>query len=337
MARPLDEFDLIGRYFAPLSAGEPGALGLRDDAAMLRPDPGTDFILSADAIVAGVHFPETTPPGEIARRALRVNLSDIAAKGARPRGYTLALQLPETVDDAWLAPFADGLAADQDLFGISLLGGDTTRTPGPLTITVNIVGQVTENKMIKRSGSAVGDDVFVTGYIGDAMLGLACVSGRLAARDPSDTAALEARFFRPDPRVNVGSALVGVASASADVSDGLVADLGHICTASGIAAVIAQDDVPLSDAARRLVTDDQPLGVRLLTGGDDYEIVFTAPESVRETVASIAAETGVPIARIGHMIARPSDGPLVTVRDAAGGIVEVGHGGYRHFGEGDAG
>ncbi|MEK9899921.1 MAG: thiamine-phosphate kinase [Rhodospirillaceae bacterium] len=335
MAHRVDEFTLIQRHFAPLSVGAPGSLALRDDAAWLRAEAGNDLVVSADAIVGDVHFPANTSAGDIARRALRVNLSDIAAKGARACAYTLALQLPDFVDDAWLSAFAAGLAEDQDRFGIFLLGGDTTRTPGPLALTVNIFGQVSDNEMIVRSGASEGDDVYVTGSIGDATLGLALVRSELRAVDPSDTAFLEARFLRPNPRVDAGPALVGIASAAADVSDGLVADLGHICAASGVAADIDRDRVPHSDAAHRLVTDDQPLRARLLTGGDDYEIVFTAPEVARDSISAIAANTGVPMTRIGRVTPQTADGPAVTVRDAAGGAIEVGHGGYRHFEEGD--
>tara|TARA_R110002110_G_scaffold414147_2_gene643324 strand:+ start:45156 stop:46169 length:1014 start_codon:yes stop_codon:yes gene_type:complete len=334
MARGIDEFDLIRRYFAPLSDGEAGALGLRDDAAWLRPDPGTELVVSADAIVAGVHFPVSTAPADVARRALRVNLSDIAAKGARARCYTVALQLPDTIDEDWVAAFASGLAEDQATYGVSLLGGDTTRTSGPLSLSINIIGQVSENNMIKRSSASVGDDVYITGTIGDAMLGLAAIMGTMSVERADDRAFLEGRFQRPEPRVTLGPALVGTAAASADISDGLVADLGHICSASNVSAEIDLSSVPLSDAARRLVTDNQPLCTNLLTGGDDYEIVFTAPVSLRETIVSLAPTTGVSITRIGRMIPVTDGKPEVIVRDETGNKVEVGIGGYRHFGEG---
>ncbi len=337
MARGIDEFDLIRRYLVPLSDGEPGALGLRDDAAWLRPDPGMELVVSADAIVEDVHFPASTTPADVARRALRVNLSDIAAKGARPRCYTLALQLPDRVDENWISAFASGLAGDHETYGLSLLGGDTSRTSGPLSLSVNIFGQLPENKMIKRSSAQVEDDVYVSGTIGDAYLGLGLILGDFGVDSAADRTFLEGRFLRPDPRVLLGPALVGTATASADVSDGLVADLGHICTASDVAVEIRQHEVPVSDAARRLVTDNQPLRTNLMTGGDDYEIVFTAPVSKREAIASIASQTGVSITRIGCTTSAIAGAPAVTVRDEAGDVVEVGSGGYRHFGEGDAG
>ncbi len=337
MARGIDEFDLIRRYFAPLSDGEPGALGLRDDAAWLRTGRGKDLVVSADAIVAGVHFPSMTLPADVAHRALRVNLSDIAAKGAQARCYTLTLQLPGMVDEAWLAAFAGGLAEDNETYGVSLLGGDTTRTDGPLSLSINMFGEVSVNKMINRSSASVEDDVYVSGTIGDAYLGLGAITGDIDVDDASDRAVLEGRFLRPEPRVSLGPALVGTASAAADVSDGLVADLGHICAASDVSAEIHQHLVPVSRAARGLVTDNQPLRSRLISGGDDYEIVFTAPVSARDTIVSIASQTGVSITRIGNMVPVNDGTPAVTVRDETGDRVEVGIGGYRHFGEGDAG
>lgn len=331
MAQAIDEFDLIARHFAPLARNMPGAMGLLDDAAVLRPADGCELVISADAIVAGVHFPETELPDEIARRALRVNLSDIAAKGAVPIGYTLTLQLPPGVDDDWLSGFAFGLAADQEMFGLGLLGGDTTRTPGPLTLSINIFAQTTVNKTIKRSGARDSDGVFVTGTIGDACLGLALETGSLAVEEAEDRDFLVDRFRRPQPRVSLGPKLVGIASAAADVSDGLVADLGHICRASKLNAEINMEDVPLSHAARRAVTDRQSLHLNLLSGGDDYEIVFTAPLTALDQLKQVARETGVAITRIGRMAIRDSAAPPVIVLDASGAQLEVRDGGYRHF------
>lgn len=336
MAQGLDEFDLIARYFEPLARDTPGAFGLQDDAAVLRPDAGCELVVSADALVSGVHFSgarfsEPTAPADIARRALRTNLSDIAAMGAAPLGYTLTLQLPDGTDPSWLAAFADGLASDQETFGIGLLGGDTTYTPGPLTLTINIFGQVSENKSIRRSGAQVSDDIYVSGTIGDSALGLAIESGDLEGLDDADREELVARYRYPRPRLELGMGLVGHAHAAADVSDGLVADLGHICRASGLAAEIVLADVPVSAAARHAVTDNQPLHLSLLTGGEDFELVFTAPESARASVLDVARNSGVPITRIGRMTAYRDEGPWVAVLDDAGNRLEVGDGGYRHF------
>ncbi len=331
MAAAIDEFDLIARYFAPLSESLPGALGLTDDVGILHVPEGRELVVSADTIVAGVHFPEDMGAADIARRALRVNLSDIAAKGATPWAYTMALQLTDAVDTAWLQDFTNALADDQKAFGPALLGGDTTRTPGPLAISINIFGQTIENKSIKRSGASVGDDVYVTGTVGDSMLGLAALQGRMSFENGAVRDELVARFTHPQPRVSVGPALVPFASAAADVSDGLTADLGHICSASKVAARIELPEVPLSPAAMASVTDNQPLRLSLLSGGDDYEIVFTAPESVRAAIADVSVETGVAITRIGRTVARESQKRPVVVCDDAGRELDTGDGGFRHF------
>lgn len=333
MAKAIDEFDLIARHFAPLARDMPGALGLLDDAAVLRPAEGCELVVSADAIVAGVHFPQSSSPSEIAQRALRVNLSDIAAKGAVPLGYTLTIQLPDDVSETWLTDFAAGLSSDQQKFKLGLLGGDTTRTPGPLTISINIFGQVVVNKIIKRSEAQSGDDVYVTGTIGDAFLGLALEEGRISINSDADRAVVMDRFRLPQPRVALGAKLVGLATAAADVSDGLIADLGHICRASDLNAQIQLDDVPLSAAARRTVTDNQPLHLSLLSGGDDYEIVFTAPKTARADLNRVADVVGVPMTRIGLMAVRETGARTVAVLDGAGGQLEAGDGGYRHFKE----
>ncbi|MDE0780255.1 MAG: thiamine-phosphate kinase [Alphaproteobacteria bacterium] len=332
MAQPVDEFDLIARFFEPLARDMPGAFGLRDDAAVLRPDAGYELVVSADAIVAGIHFLDTSRPDEIARRGLRVNLSDIAGKGAVPLAYTLTLQLPSETDEEWLSSFSGGLAQDQREFGIGLLGGDTTLTPGPLSLSINIFGQAFENKLIKRSSSRENDDVYVTGTIGDAFLGLAIEKGEIDLSSSHDRAELVDRYRIPQPRVFVGPKLVGHANASADVSDGLVADLGHICEASGLRADLSLSSIPLSSAARSTVTDNQPLHLSLLAGGDDYEIVFTAPKTAHDALVAISRESGVLITRIGRMVEHKIGAPRVIVRDIAGDQLALINGGYKHFG-----
>lgn len=331
MPSDFDEFEIIERYFAPLSRGEPGAFGLTDDAAELAIAPGKRAVITMDAIVAGVHFPLSEDPKTIASRLVRVNLSDLAAKGARPRGYTLALALPDTTTPDWIAAFAQGLAEDQDEFGITLLGGDTTRSRRELMLSLTMIGEVSDNSMILRSGASVGDDIYVSGTIGDAMLGLALMEDRIAAPDDAMRTELIGRFRRPKPRVAVGLGLVGLASAAADVSDGLVADLNHICRASGVSAEIELEFVPLSSAARGLVTDNQPLHLNLLSGGDDYELVFTAPGNVSEQLQALAAQCGVGLTRIGRVIAPDAETSAVIVRDESGKQLEAGDGGYKHF------
>ena len=331
MASNFDEFELIERYFAPLAAGEPGAFGLTDDAAELAITPGKHAVVTTDAIISGIHFPVSEDSRTIASRLVRVNLSDLAAKGARPRAYTMVLALPDTTTLEWVAAFAQGLADEQQRFGITLIGGDTTRSGGDLMLSLTMIGEVSDNAMILRSGATVGDDVYVSGTIGDAALGRALMEQRINASDDASRTYLIRRFRTPDPRVEVGLRLAGLASAAADISDGLLADLNHICRASRLSAEVELDRVPLSAAAHRLVTDNQPLRISLLTGGDDYELVFTAPTNVSERLQELAAQCDVGLTRIGRMIDGGAQSKAVTVLDTNGRRIEVGDGGYRHF------
>jgi thiamine-monophosphate kinase len=320
LADTLTEFGLIARHFRPLATYE-GALALTDDACVLQEDAARDTIVTADALTAGIHFLEGDPPNLIASKALRVNLSDLAAKGAVPAGYLLTLALPRSVDDAWLACFARGLAEDQAAFGISLLGGDTTATPGPLTIAITALGHVPRGTMIRRSGAKVGDHVFVSGTIGDAGAGLALLQGRAGALpDGGTAAALIGRYRQPTPRLGLGVALRGVASASLDVSDGLLADLGHIAEVSGVRIVVEAAAVPRSDALRRLDPDGV---VHAVTAGDDYEIAFTAASVA--AVETVAAQ--VSVARIGRVEA----GQGVVLVDGEGHEIPVARAGFTHF------
>ena len=229
---PLSEFALIAKHFAPL-ARDPAALLLSDDACVLRPEPGREMIVTCDALVAGVHFLATDPPDLIAAKALAVNLSDLAAKGAEPRGYLMALALPHTTEDAWLARFARGLSEAQDRYSTSLLGGDTTATPGPLTIAITALGTAPVGSMIRRRGARAGDGIYVSGTIGDAGAGLRILQGT-----GEGDAYLVGRYRNPTPRLSLGLALRGVATASLDVSDGLIADLGHISDVSSVRLVV---------------------------------------------------------------------------------------------------
>jgi thiamine-monophosphate kinase len=294
------EFELIARYFAPLAAGFPGAFGLLDDAAVIAPLPGHELVAKTDAIVGGVHFLPGDPPDLIARKALRVNLSDLAAKGAVPRAYMLDIMLPRTVTEEWIAAFARGLAQDQDVYGMHLIGGDTDSTPGPVTIAVVAFGDVPTGRMLRRGGACNGDTVFVTGTIGDAALGLEVLRGESARPDTEAEKFLVDRYRLPRPRVTLGPRLVGLASAAIDVSDGLLADLRHICEVSELTAVIGAPRVPLSAAARAALAADSGRIRTVLTGGDDYEILFTAPPVALNELTELSRTLDVPIAAIGR-------------------------------------
>jgi len=322
----LGEFDLIDRYFKPLASSLPGAFGLTDDAATACPDEGNEFVVTTDTIVEGVHFLGSEKPEAIAAKLLRVNLSDLAAKGSIPTAYSLNLALSPRIDDAWLQAFSAGLAAEQETFGIGLLGGDTVSTPGPLVLTVTALGQVRKNTALHRFGAVAGDRLFVTGTIGDGALGLLAATYKLGDLDQTEIDYLRGRYEQPDPRVTVGPNLLGMATAALDVSDGLIADCGHLALASGLAAEIDTITVPLSDAAASAIALNTDLLETALTGGDDYEILFSAPETMREKIADLAAETGVPITEIGCL----SQGAGVTARDADGHPVLFTKSGYRH-------
>lgn len=295
---------LIARFFRPL-ATDAGAFALTDDAAILAPPAGCDIVLKADAIIGGVHFLDDDPPDLVARKALRVNLSDLAAKGARPLGFLLSLALPEAIGEDWLAAFARGLKEDTEHYACPLFGGDTDRTPGPIMISIAAFGAVPHGTMIKRSGAQPGDRVVVTGTIGDAVLGLRLRRDPDAAQrlglDPAMRDHLIGRYRLPQPRNAVAEIMRRHASASMDVSDGLAGDLAKLCRVSGVDAVIDAVQVPVSDAARAALARDPALLERLLSGGDDYEIVASvAADHVAPLIAEAAA-AGVPVTEIGQV------------------------------------
>src|SRR6266704_2850361 len=300
------EDSLIARYFRPL-ATDPGAFGLMDDAAILRAS-GDDIVVTTDTIVEGGHFLPDDPPDSIARKALRVNLSDLAAKGATPSGFVLTLAL-RAADDAWLTPFARGLGEDAAQFGCPLLGGDTVSTPGPLMVSVTAFGRVPPGRMIHRSGAKAGERVMVTGTIGDAALGLAILHGGKVHAAASDKAAREAligRYRIPQPRVAMAEIVRGYASAAMDVSDGLAGDLTKLCGVSGVSAVIDLDSIPLSDAARDLLSRGVVGIETLIAGGDDYEILCTVAEDRVEAFTQAAQRAGVALSSIGMVVAETS-------------------------------
>ncbi|WP_243735644.1 thiamine-phosphate kinase [Dongia mobilis] len=327
------EFDLIARYFAPLSAGMPGALGLTDDACTYAPPPGYDLVLTVDAMVAGIHFLPDDPAASVARKLLRVNLSDLAAKGAMPVGYLMTTAFTAETDADWVAGFAAGLAADQREYGIGLMGGDTIATPGPLSLTLTALGIVPTGRALRRNGARPGDVVLVSGTIGDGALGLKVLRHEFLDLPPAERRFLEDRYHLPQPRLRLGQALLAsnLVHAMMDVSDGLVGDLGHIAEASGVGAILEAAAVPLSAAAAGLLADAPDLLPLILTGGDDYELLLTAaPDAVNDLLA-LGAEIGTPLSVVGCIPGHAAGERPVRVIDRDGVELNLATGGYRHF------
>jgi thiamine-monophosphate kinase len=321
----LGEFERIRRFFAPLAG--PGGLGLVDDAGLIDCAAGRRLVITADAIVAGVHYLPDDPPDLVARKLLRVNLSDLAAMGARPLHYVLTTALPAELGPEWLARFADGLAEDQARFGIDLLGGDSVGTHGSAVLSLTAIGEVAAGQEIRRSGARLGDLVWVSGTIGDAGLGLDLLRGSHPDLPPQDRDYLVRRFQVPDPRTELGPRLIGVARAMIDVSDGLLADLGHICETSQAGAVIEVGQLPLSSAARRIVERDPNLLPRLAAAGDDYELLFAAPAGATAAITALSSLLDLPVTRIGRI----EEGTGARLVDDGGRPIPLQATGYRHF------
>ncbi len=302
--RAAGEDSLIARYFKPI-ATDPGAFGLVDDAAILKA-LGEDIVVTTDAIVEGVHYLASDPPDTIARKALRTNLSDLAAKGAAPAGFVLTLAL-RTANESWLDPFARALGEDAKSFACPLLGGDTVLTPGPVMISITAFGRVPEGKMVRRSGAKPGDRIMVTGTVGDAVLGLDILkNGAIAkalAGDPRGSEMLIARYHVPQPRNALASALRDHASAAMDVSDGLAGDLAKLCVASRVSAVVDTPSIPTSATAASLLSRGAVAIEALISGGDDYEILCTVPEAVADAFTDAARKAGVAVTVIGTVMA----------------------------------
>lgn len=327
----MGEFDLIARYFTrPVRPGGGVALGVGDDCALLAPAPGMQLAVSCDMLVEGRHFFADVDPAHLGHKALAVNLSDLAACGARPLAFTLALALPR-VDEPWLEAFAGGLLRLADAHGCALVGGDTTA--GPLNICITVFGEVPAGQALLRSGARAGDDIWVSGTLGDARLALEALQGRIQV-PPGMLAAARARLETPTPRVALGLQLRGIATSALDVSDGLLGDLGHILRASGVGAEIDADEVSKLIAASALSTGDRGhLDTELLrqctlAGGDDYELAFTAPPARREAVARAAASAATPVARIGRII---SAEPGLRLVDAQGRALAERYASFDHF------
>jgi thiamine-monophosphate kinase len=324
---PSGEDSLIARHFKPL-ATDPGAFNLLDDAAILKPS-GDDIVVTTDAIVEGVHFLADDPPDTVARKALRVNLSDLAAKGATPAGFVLTLAL-RGPDDAWLTPFARGLGSDAGLFGCPLLGGDTVSTPGPLTISITAFGRVPAGRMVRRSGAKPGDRVVVTGTIGDAALGLDILRGGAPAglADAGAKAMLIGRYRVPQPRNALATAVRDHAHAAIDVSDGLAGDLAKLCGVSGVSAVIDAPSIPLSAVAAELLARGSVGIDAIVSGGDDYEVLCAIPEDSFEVFAQAAGHAGVAVTSIGMIVAGSS---VPRFLDHEGRPIALPHLSYSHF------
>ncbi|MEO0412774.1 MAG: thiamine-phosphate kinase [Pseudomonadota bacterium] len=312
----MDEFSRIARYFAPLAG--PEGLGLLDDAALMAALPGEDLVLAKDVAIAGVHFPIGCVPAVAARRSLRPNLSDLAAMGARPLGYLLGLSLPAALDERWIAGFAAALWEDQQAYGLSLWGGDSVKAPHDLSISITIIGAIAKGAALRRSGARAGDDIYVSGVIGAAAAGLAQALGKAPVRERW----LDA-YEAPTPRLDLGRALVGLASAAIDVSDGLVADVGHLAQASRCAAALQLADVPIPSGLPLSPED-------AITAGDDYELAFTAAPSVRSAIFTLSESLGLTLSRIGVMRAASKDGSPVVVLKPDGSELLLSRTGWQH-------
>lgn len=325
----MNEFDFIATYLAPLAGA--GGLNLKDDAALLKPSAGKDLVLTKDTMVEGVHFPPGHFGGDTADKLLRVNLSDLAAKGAHPIGYMLSIVWPKGIDGTYFKGFAAGLRDVQDAYNFELLGGDTTSSEGPMVVTATFIGEVPKGEMVLRSGAKVADDIWVTGTIGDAYLGLQSALGRALEPQPSAEALwhFEEAYYRPEPRLLFRKTLRKHASGAADISDGLVADAAHIAKASGVCFILEADKIPFSSAAGAWLSkqkDEDEAFKTLVTAGDDYELIFTASAGFRQEINRAAKTIGLRVSRVGTVgqgegVRISSDGKVMTFQNT----------GYTHF------
>lgn len=322
---------LIQATFAPLASGFSGAFGLKDDCALLTPPSGMDLVLTTDAVAEGVHFFPDDAARDIAWKALAVNVSDLVAKGARPLAYLLGLSFPDRPDDAWLADFQAGLAEAQAVFGLSLAGGDTDRRPGPLSISITAIGTVPQGKFVQRATARSGDLLFLSGTLGGSSLGLLLRRDAAWAvamgLDEAAVRALVSRYLRPQPKLALAPVISAFASAAMDISDGLVKDCGRLARASGLSAHIDGPLVPLSEPVRAAVARSPDLFERVLTGGDDYEVLAAVPPERAVAFREAAAKSGVAVAEVGRL----SDGQGVTVTGRDGRALDVMRGGWDHF------
>jgi thiamine-monophosphate kinase len=328
---------IIQEHLAPLAAGYPGALGLKDDCATITPTPGHDIVLKTDPIASSIHFLPDDPPADIGWKALAVNVSDLAGKGALPRAYLMALSFPEAPTRGWMGAFVSGLAEAQGAFGMHLIGGDTDRRPGPVTISITVLGEVPTGRMVLRGAARPGDVLFVTGVLGQAALGLSLLKEPLlGARWGLDEAAVQAavnKYRRPQPRLALRDALRCYASAAMDLSDGLAKDLGRMCRASGTGATVSMEALPREVVSKAAVSADPSRWIDVLAGGDDYEVLVAvrphdaaAFEASANAAGAVAAEP-FSVARIGEVTA----GEAVTFLDQVGNPFALPRTGWDHF------
>ena len=325
----MDEFDFIATHLAPLAG--PGGLGLKDDAALLKPSLGKDLILTKDTMVEGVHFPQGHYGGDTAEKLLRVNLSDLAAKGANPIGYLLSITWPKGLDSAYFKGFASGLYDVQEAYDFKLLGGDTTSIEGPMVVSATLLGDVPSGQMVMRNAAKAGDDIWVTGTIGDAYLGLQTVLGNCLEPQPKPEALwhFEEAYYRPEPRLLFRKHLRELANSCADISDGLVADAGHVAKASGVKFVIDADKLPLSQHTGSWLSaqaNEELAFKTLITAGDDYELVFTAPPNNAAAIRKAARAIGLRVSHAGKV--ESGEGVSVISDGKALSFSKLGH---KHF------
>ena len=328
---------IIQEYLAPLAAGYPGALGLKDDCATITPTPGCDLVVKTDPVASGIHFLEDDPPADIGWKALAVNVSDLAAKGAAPRAYLMALSFPEPPTRAWMAEFARGLGDAQAAFGMHLIGGDTDRRPGPITVSITVFGEVPTGRMVRRGAARAGDALFVTGSLGQAALGLAMLRdrglGMTWGLGEAEIAAAIRRYRRPQPRLAVRQVLLDHARAAMDLSDGLAKDLGRMCRASGCGAQVYIEQVPREAAARAAIAFDRSRWSDVVAAGDDYELlVAVAPEKAdafdaAANQAGRCAREPFAVTRIGDLTASDA----IRFLDSDGKSLQLERSGWDHF------
>lgn len=329
MSRISGEFAVIERYLAPLAGDAAGSFSLKNDAAVLSLEPGVRLVTTVDCMIAGRHFLPVDPAETVAKKLLRVSLSDLAAMGAEPLAYLLSASWPQDTEERWLAEFCQGLAADQKRFGVTLVGGDTTATPGPLTLSLTAFGSLTGPGVLDRSSLKPGDDLYLSGTLGDAHLGLRVLRGEIDGLSAAARDDLVRRYRCPDPRVDLGRALLerGLATAAIDVSDGLAQDLGHLLSGSGLGAVVRMADLPVSDAAEEALRKTGETRAGLLSGGGDYELLFGAAADRRDALTALARELSVPLTRLGRACREPG----LSVQDEAGREVRLESAGWTHF------